>query len=362
MKQSISEYRGLESRRLRYAFAVASALSSGLASAADRHQLNVASDEVARSYLSASGGRAWANDRDRARDGAGLKLAVGRALGEHWNAELSASYVDFEAGSDDAKRAALGIETVYAFNSHDWTPLLLAGVGVVRYETMSDRGRSVVFTASGGFGLLTPPLNHRELRIRTEVRYVYDAVQSHEQQVHAYFGVSLPLRGRKRSAVPSKGDNGVVEPRSAQTHSVSGNFVTALPAQVEITHPGSAEPKRTTNEDRQTVVAEVNFAFDSTRLSEASHALLIQAAQTLRERNANMIEVGGHTDHVGSDAYNLDLSTRRAQGVAEMLVELGLERSQLVVVGYGESRPVADNSKSEGRAKNRRVEVRMLPR
>lgn len=350
----------LESR-LRYALAVASALSSGLASAADSLQSNVASDEVARSYLSASGGRAWANDRDRARDGAGLKLAFGRTLSGHWSAELSASYVDFETGSDDAKRAALGIETVYAFNSHDWTPLLLAGVGVVRYETMSDRGRSVDFTASGGFGLFTPPLNHRELRMRMEVRYVYDAVQSHERQVHAYLGVSLPLRGRKRSAVLSKGENGVVEPRSAQTHSKSDNFVTALPGQVEITHPGSTEPKHVTNEDRQIVVAEVNFAFDSARLSEASQALLMQAAQTLRERNANMIEVGGHTDHVGSDAYNLDLSTRRAQGVAEKLVELGLERSQLVVVGYGESRPVADNSKSEGRAKNRRVEVRMLP-
>ena len=68
------------------------------------------------------------------------------------------------------------------------------------------------------------------------------------------------------------------------------------------------------------------------------------------------VEIEGHTDNVGSEAYNLDLSKRRAESVKNYLVEnLGIDPARLSAAGYGFSRPIADNNTREGRAQNRRV-------
>ncbi|MNT90758.1 Outer membrane porin F precursor [compost metagenome] len=69
--------------------------------------------------------------------------------------------------------------------------------------------------------------------------------------------------------------------------------------------------------------------------------------------------VEGHTDSVGPDAYNQKLSQRRADAVKQVLVQDGVEASRVSSVGYGESRPVADNGTAEGRAVNRRVEAQV---
>jgi OOP family OmpA-OmpF porin len=77
------------------------------------------------------------------------------------------------------------------------------------------------------------------------------------------------------------------------------------------------------------------------------------------KRNADdKIEIAGHTDSQGDAEYNQGLSERRAQAVADYLVAHGANGSNLAVKGYGESHPVADNGSKEGRAANRRVELR----
>jgi outer membrane protein OmpA-like peptidoglycan-associated protein len=72
------------------------------------------------------------------------------------------------------------------------------------------------------------------------------------------------------------------------------------------------------------------------------------------------VRVEGHTDSKGSDAYNIKLSQRRANAVRDYLIAHGVEADRLVAVGYGETRPVADNGTAEGRARNRRVEFTIL--
>ena len=69
--------------------------------------------------------------------------------------------------------------------------------------------------------------------------------------------------------------------------------------------------------------------------------------------------VEGYTDAIGSEAYNMDLSKRRAQSVVDYLVNKGVDRSKLEVIPFGESKPVATNKTQEGRAMNRRVEIRI---
>lgn len=109
------------------------------------------------------------------------------------------------------------------------------------------------------------------------------------------------------------------------------------------------------------VLPEVYFEFDKSDIKPESYPVLDGAARTIRtvfEGNATVkIEVQGHTDSKGSDAYNLNLSNERAGSVKQYLVlNHNLNPDRLLARGYGESRPVASNDSDEGRARNRRVE------
>lgn len=106
------------------------------------------------------------------------------------------------------------------------------------------------------------------------------------------------------------------------------------------------------------IIKDVNFATDSAQLNTTDTAILDQAANALREQPNVPYIVAGHTDSVGDAAYNQDLSERRADSVANYLVQSGVSASQLSVVGYGETQPIASNDTAEGRAQNRRVEIR----
>ena len=104
----------------------------------------------------------------------------------------------------------------------------------------------------------------------------------------------------------------------------------------------------------------VNFEFAKAALLPVSERTLDALGAVLLRYPALRIEVGGHTDDVGSDATNDRLSQRRAESVVDYLVASGVERSRLTTVGYGERRPVAANTSEAGRALNRRVEFVVL--
>ena len=106
---------------------------------------------------------------------------------------------------------------------------------------------------------------------------------------------------------------------------------------------------------------EVTFAVDSTTISPQMRTVLDDVAQSMITYPNSLIDVMGHTDSTGSEQYNLDLSRRRADSVANYLVSRGVSRARLESIGYGEQYPVADNSTPEGRAQNRRVEIRITP-
>lgn len=106
---------------------------------------------------------------------------------------------------------------------------------------------------------------------------------------------------------------------------------------------------------------DVTFATNSTTITPAMRDVLDGVAANLVERPQSLIDVMGHTDSTGSDAYNLDLSKRRAESVANYLVSRGVARARIETVGYGEQHPIADNTTEEGRAQNRRVEIRITP-
>jgi OmpA-OmpF porin, OOP family len=103
------------------------------------------------------------------------------------------------------------------------------------------------------------------------------------------------------------------------------------------------------------VLEGVTFDVNSAHLSGNSPALLNGVAEDLKKYPRLRIELQGHTDSSGSDAYNLKLSQQRADSVREHLVEQGVPAARLVAKGYGESMPIESNETVAGRAKNRRV-------
>jgi outer membrane protein OmpA-like peptidoglycan-associated protein len=102
----------------------------------------------------------------------------------------------------------------------------------------------------------------------------------------------------------------------------------------------------------------LKFAFDSATLNDQDKRQLDDLAVRLKNANWAIGTVEGHTDSIGSDAYNQGLSERRARAVVDYLASKGLDRSRATVVGHGESRPVADNATEAGRAQNRRVVIK----
>ena len=105
----------------------------------------------------------------------------------------------------------------------------------------------------------------------------------------------------------------------------------------------------------------ITFAYDSADVQPQFKRTLDQVADTLAQYNQTYIDVYGHTDSTGSEAYNLDLSRRRAESVANYLVSRGVSRARLETIGYGEQYPVGDNMTAAGRMENRRVEIRITP-
>ena len=105
----------------------------------------------------------------------------------------------------------------------------------------------------------------------------------------------------------------------------------------------------------------ITFAFNSSTLNRNAYAVLDSVAETLREYDQTMIEVAGHTDSIGSDAYNDKLSRERAQSVANYLTGRGISGQRLIITGAGERYPIASNDTEAGRAENRRVEMTIVP-
>jgi len=108
------------------------------------------------------------------------------------------------------------------------------------------------------------------------------------------------------------------------------------------------------------VLRGVTFAFDSDEITGASMATLDVAAETLRECPNVRTEVDGYTDSIGSETYNQALSLRRAESVKNYLMSHDVSPGRLEAKGFGESNPIADNSTEEGRAMNRRVELKPI--
>ena len=109
-----------------------------------------------------------------------------------------------------------------------------------------------------------------------------------------------------------------------------------------------------------TYAADAFFDFDKSVLKAEGKAKLDDLVGKVKDINLEVIIAVGHTDSVGSVAYNQKLSVRRAEAVKAYLVSKGIEKNRVYTEGKGKSQPIADNKTAAGRAKNRRVEIEVV--
>lgn len=107
--------------------------------------------------------------------------------------------------------------------------------------------------------------------------------------------------------------------------------------------------------EQSVIVRAVDFEFNSTHLTAPAQQTLDEVASALLTQPELHVEIQGHTDSIGSAAYNLNLSQKRADSVQSYLISKGVSASALTAKGYGKTQPIADNNTAEGRAENRRV-------
>jgi OmpA-OmpF porin, OOP family len=129
------------------------------------------------------------------------------------------------------------------------------------------------------------------------------------------------------------------------------------PAPVAPPPPAPPAPPAAT---KVTYAADAFFDFDKAVLKPEGRAKLDDLVGKVKDINLEVIIAVGHTDSVGADAYNQKLSVNRAEAVKAYLVSKGIEKNRVYTEGKGEKQPVADNKTSEGRAKNRRVEIEVV--
>jgi OOP family OmpA-OmpF porin len=141
-----------------------------------------------------------------------------------------------------------------------------------------------------------------------------------------------------------------------------------MPAPAPATEPGTAPPApapapvviATPTSEKVTFAADAFFDFDKAVLKPEGRAKLDDLTSKMSGLNLEVIIAVGHTDSVGTDAYNQRLSVRRADAVKDYLVSKGVEKNRVYTEGKGEKQPIADNKTAEGRAKNRRVEIEVV--
>lgn len=333
-------------------------------------------------------------DRQTA-DGLGANLLLGVPLNSYLATELNLFGLQTgrDAGPGSNAEWGAGVDlALYPFQrSSRFSPFLLAGGGA-QYEDRPNNSRGYGFLNAGG-GVLYSLSDRASLRVDAK-RYRFDddeAAPGNAQMwdtrinagVQIAFGAEAPAPVIAPPPPPpppvdSDGD-GVPDGRDRCPNTLLGSVVDANgcppppppPAPKDSDQDGVLDPvdacpgtpygmkvdaSGCAIKTAKVVLHDINFEFDSARLTAAAKQSLSKVAEGLRGQPSMELLIEGHTDSVGADAYNLKLSKQRANAARDYLIEEGISPARLSANGLGESKPIASNKTKDGRAENRRVE------
>ena len=300
-------------------------------------------------YLTGSAGFNLQDSARTTNDAPFLGLGLGKFISPNWSVdgELNYQLPNFNANQDQnwsQYGISLDLRRHFLSEGRGWNPYVLAGLGYQRSEEEFDafpspnspgRREDGNFAAKVGVGLQTTL--EKRVGVRAELAYRADfddtsvaaPNESWFGDVLATVGVVIPLGPAPVAAVAPP------PPAPAPTPAPP-----PAPAPITIDLNG------------------VNFDFDKSTLRPDAVAILAEATEILKRYPDLRVEVAGHTDSVGTAAYNQGLSERRAKAVYDYLTSNGIDSSRLAgPVGYGLTRPIDTNETKEGRARNRRTEL-----
>ena len=306
-----------------------------------------------------------------ANNGGGISLAIGKELSQSWDLQGRLGY---NRASEDTgipgvggryKQTTLGLDALYMFSRDKFRPFLLAGLGVARNKvdyTNLNIGDKSKTSWLAGLGLGAQYLFSDSFGLQADVRHQWS--KSDAKAVGTTFDADgtigntlLSLGGVFRFGAPAP----VVAEAAPEPAPIA-----AAPEPMPEPAPAPEPVKCTPQMDTITVGAEKLFGFDKANISEDGKAALNEAAAKIKANpELKVVIVTGHTDRIGSDAYNHKLSHRRAVQVKDYLAAQGVDPSIIEAVGKGEEEPVVQCTGNKATKKlisclqpNRRVEIR----
>ena len=325
-------------------------------------------------------------DKSRGTDGTsiGYQAGVGHRLNTNlWvEGQLFGDTIETGKFGTDNYQTGGGVDFHFAFGQRsEFTPFLIIGGGGVYNDIAGTKDDELTPYLNVGLGFTKSIFGFDNLRLRGEVRAVYDDFQEGQTDFRAGLGLEMGL-----GSAPVKEPEVVVrevpvEKIVIQEVPVERIVIKEVPAPAPEVVPVSVDDDGdgVVNErdkcpntlkgarvdgngcvvEQTLTIRDITFENNSARLTANAQRLMENVVAFLRSDSTARISISGHTDSVASDAYNMKLSRSRANEVRDYLVGYGIDASRLDAAGYGESRPVATNATAEGRELNRRVEFRI---
>ncbi len=307
----------------------------------------------------------------RAEEDIGGSLAFGKVLSEKWDAELA--YVDtrHDVATGDSKLkldgAALSFNRIFR-RDEALSPFIGMGINAIRSRDNGTGSTNRDIGAAIKAGVLADITSNGAVQMVAEIGKRSDNFGDHLEDLFAGVGLRFNFGAPQKTAIVA-----VPAPAAAPAPVAAPLPPPAPPAAPSPPSPPADDDRdgvanaadrcpRTPAGDRVDSVGcglnlalEVQFETNSATIKPDSTSELDAFAQFMKDVPSVKGELQGHTDSVGSDAYNLNLSQRRAESVKVYIASKGVDAARIDAKGHGETRPVADNTTVEGRAANRRV-------
>ena len=373
-----------------------------------------AAEKEMRPYV--SGGYDYVfSDKDRASsNGDGAYVSAGKALNEFWGLEFGGFYHNYDSRGASAPNSAREyggkIDGMFFYSRNPaFSPYMSIGVGGMKTDLKTAPGGSStdpVVDAGVGFLKYFAVAGSADLGLKADLRYRWVEVDdipgagSFSEPV-VRVGLVIPLGKRAvpgalsataaaaagahvssgKVATNDQDGDGVLDDTDNCPGTPVGWLVDARGCPIDSDHdgvpdnldkgPGTAAgisvdangcPVTAAAAGSNRSFENVNFAFDKADLTDYAKAILDNAVNVInglvQKYPSLKVDVSGHTDYIGTEAYNLGLSERRANAVKGYLTRKGVDANRIGTFSYGETKPIAPNETSEGRALNRRTEVR----
>jgi OOP family OmpA-OmpF porin len=319
------------------------------------------------------GGMSLDSDRNTRDDDVWWSVGFGRFFGNNLSVdveydEFSGTYRDYSVAVPGATFDQWGLSNVgvmgrYHFGDGNLRPYVAAGLGYLSHRNVLSEASDL--SMSAGLGLQGKIATHWSARAQIMYRMDKDSEtlashNSYDDWIYS-IGLSFDFGGKAAAPAPAAAE-APPPPPPPPNPDLDGDGVPNERDKCPNTRPGAVVDLDGCEVEAVIELEGVYFDFNQATIKPEGLAVLDQAAALLQKHERVVVEVAGHTDNAGSDAYNQGLSERRANAVRDYLTSQGVTATRLTARGYGESQPVASNDTDEGRAENRRVELIVLDR